>query len=710
MQVPIYEIAMYDIINIIRKANKSYYFYEKDEGSDLFEKHCACVRDEVFQFTDNLKGFFPNITQDTYCMVVCGAIMQMYLSELDKFDSDYFQTLSCDMADTKTKEYFEHIYYAIDAITHKNSFDHERDIEDWPNDLFFSFSKDSSASLYWKQDLEKEILEAIKIKPEYSYAYCLLTTPYLNSLTGLHFDFDDADNNKRDLEIAFIQAHRRIGDDLYGFLFSGSFLFDSLTYLSAENIIENSTETKDNINEQAYFNEDIADYAKAKGYTAESIDQVKIRNGYFDIEGLQYPAGIPFFKHYDESLLREFASKAFRFISKDKKSQNEIYDNHSILTEQEDYVIVYNHYALFKGLCLNMPVFDYYPRINDPKGGLRLLAKQELISDLLDVSAAQLERLEVTNNELKNTVEELKAVNELNQRLLMGLSHSASNCLNSKKLSKTGIELSVAQINDPTLDQLHYDGELLIIQAENEMYLRRQLDRLAFECNASITDMRNAIRQGLVSEGELTIINPIEYALQMVLSRIVTREDEDGRSESIRKKFHKSIEEWETIRHSFLMEVKEKGSQASNIIEWCGKYLTEVSLITTETWDKVRIHKSHKGFFDLVVEIVSEQLLNAFSHGNVEAGITITLGEDEGIEVFGVKKHIFVYIQCVNYTGNEFTYNDGTKRGIIALDGRLNLINGHKKGIDSSIDSNGCYSCTAWIDEELITPLKGGQL
>ena len=96
-----------------------------------------------------------------------------------------------------------------------------------------------------------------------------------------------------------------------------------------------------------------------------------------------------------------------------------------------------------------------------------------------------------------------------------------------------------------------------------------------------------------------------------------------------------------------------------------------------------------KPLYDLIMEITTEQIFNALSHGDVQKPISIEFGQAE--ERRG--RPSWVYILCKNEKGNTFLNGRGV--GVSTLNETLLLLNNNKKGLDTD-DTEG-YCSTAWL-------------
>ena len=90
------------------------------------------------------------------------------------------------------------------------------------------------------------------------------------------------------------------------------------------------------------------------------------------------------------------------------------------------------------------------------------------------------------------------------------------------------------------------------------------------------------------------------------------------------------------------------------------------------------------------MEIITEQVFNALSHGDVKQPIAIEFGQAE--ERRG--RPSWVYILCKNAKGKEFPSGRGV--GISTLNKTILLLNSNKRGLETSIQEEE-FSSKAWL-------------
>lgn len=382
-------------------------------------------------------------------------------------------------------------------------------------------------------------------------------------------------------------------------------------------------------------------------------------------------------------LIPFYAENNLRFSIKDDEGRNISFQNTNNIDITEDRLF----YLGFIREIDEIPIASFREYMTAPVFYSWLKQKEAM------------EIIQQKNKELEETNDDLNRHIKLNMELVRSLSHASANYLNSDKLAQTGAELHVAKNDNPTLEKLHYDGLLLLLQSEHETYMRRRLDSLVIRCSASGDELKRNIRDGLSNdETGLTIYAPLEYAIRTVLSRIITRDD-DIRSIAIRKKFKKTDDEWKELRNSFISDVLADNGQA---LDWCNKNLCQIKISVTELWNKIKIIED-KAFFDLIVEILTEQILNSFSHGDLNEDIKIEFGEADGIKRKGRIISTWCFIRTKNMLGDR--YKGGRQTGIKTLSSTLLLLNGNKRGMEQS-ESENEFITTAWLEADLLRTLS----
>lgn len=311
--------------------------------------------------------------------------------------------------------------------------------------------------------------------------------------------------------------------------------------------------------------------------------------------------------------------------------------------------------------------------------------------DLLKEVQKQNELLENRNVQLSRHI-------QLNQELIRNLSHSSANYLDSENLLETGNELRVAREGEPSLETLHSRGASLILQAEQEEHLLRQLNSLVWRCAADSSYLTEQMRKGIANEGHLSIMAPINYALKTIVRRLLFREG-DNRSLFIKKKLGKTDNELAKLQLSFLSDILENTEEGEkDLILWWNRNLNDLEIECSRVWSQLRIIKD-MSFFDLVAEIIMELMFNALSHGDLKKQIKITLGQAE--EFKGRPR--WVFIQCENSVGEQ--YRSGRQAGITTLNESISMINSEKRGVETDTKNNN-YTSKVWLLSSLLKPMQ----
>ncbi len=295
------------------------------------------------------------------------------------------------------------------------------------------------------------------------------------------------------------------------------------------------------------------------------------------------------------------------------------------------------------------------------------------------------------NAELKVVNEDLKKHIRLNQELVAGLSHSSSNYLDPDKLAHTGLKLHDADDGSPSVDQLHSEGLSLMLQSEQEMFLTRQLNSLVWRCSADSGYLKQNLRSGLSKTEGCDISEPLEFALRTIMARVIFR-DVDRRAGFIRSKMGKTEEEFTLMKSSFMTDIL--SGRGASITDWWNENVCSLEISRSPVWEGLHIVKD-MAFYDLIVEIITEQVFNALSHGDISRGIAITFGQSE--EFMGVPR--WAFIECVNSCGE--SYEGGTHAGIPTLSETVMLLNNRKKGIETSRQDDA-FSMKVWLLASLL--------
>ena len=694
---------MYEIINII---HEEFPLFDTSKESRLSSyKKCHTVVKKMFDFTDHLDDYFPNISKDTYCMIVCGAIMQLYVTELDllaDIEDSFFDELNSKYADNNTKEYFKKIFYAIDSIRLFNRFDKDREIFDWPIEFYFENIKEDDSNF---KEYQRLLLEAIREMPDYSFAYCLLSIPYLNSIDYIGIDFEKVN---RELMEAIVHTHKKVGDNLFYYLYTGNFLGGRLVYKSNGLFQPSESSKKDQFFEENYeFALDIDDYVKLKGYDYKTIKEAEIKQGYYNIDGVKYPCGIPFFYDFEYDKYVDFMGEMFKYIPEENNGWYKPMDAPNILTDQGDFRIEICQPALYHGLVFFMPSYSCIGF--DTNDAMRRYSTVGILARLLDVSSDEVEKLNSKNQELDAKNKELDTANrkldeknreldKLNRELddknkelddqneklnilvdtlqntIYSLGHSSANVLNSQVLQQAGKALYQAVIEDPTIEELHEKGLVIIEESVNEAYMRNRLMTSELLAKGSTLEYLEQLQKELsksITDNNVNIIDPFEYSLRTILSRALFRKNEK-RFDVVRKRLGRTNEELNTLYKSYIEDILEDSSENKDLVlDWCNNHFCSIELVVSEELKKLRMDKGGN-LYNLFATIFMEQLLNAFSHGDIKRNITIELSADCDLCGDMIIWNC-INIQCANYIFA--TGNHGSQTGIKSLNALLEQIN-----------------------------------
>ena len=744
-QILIYVDAMRNIIQMILSESPSYNFSIDGYDNISVQKKKNFVLESIIDYINRIAESHSDTELDTYSMIICGTIMQANIAGIS-LDEEFFNALLPQKIDQNMRIYFEDIYKAIRCIhtfyyfkddeplkksidfkllwdgyydddERKELFKKYGSFYSWPFLLKSSFHYEESSA-----EFRRYLMDAIRLCPDFSYAYCLLFVTCLNMPSNsseanvLSFKFAD---QGADVKEVVAKTHSRIGNKLFCYLFSGN-------YPDIDNLILNYE----------------LDYFLQTGKEFADNERFYLKDGYIKIDEKLYPAGIPYFRRVTMKEYYGMMEDTVEFISENQYGVLKYYPSEYIqnnipdyledgvkypisnptprtLTDQGVYRLEYKEYAVFAGYLHMMPCFNVsneealkalegsnnHSKLSEADKIYTLNQETETIGKLLDMTASEIDRLKKLNNELEITNQQLNRHMRLNTELVRSLSHSSANYLNSEKLAETGIELRGAKTGDPTLEKIRADGLLLLLQSEHESFMRRRLDSLVIRCSADGYELKQSIRRGLTEQGGKSIIAPLDYALKTILFRLLTR-DNDIRSQHMKDILHKTDAVWENLKYSFISDVLANESQGETLtIEWCKKNICDISIAKSDEWKKLNIIEDG-AFYDLIVEVVSEQLLNAFTHGNVEDGINIEFGKssEDAITFKGKTIPRWAFISCMNtICGQQFK---GSKQnGISTLNETMLLLNGNKRGLEVKKEKNH-FTNIVWFELDMLRVLK----
>ena len=301
-----------------------------------------------------------------------------------------------------------------------------------------------------------------------------------------------------------------------------------------------------------------------------------------------------------------------------------------------------------------------------------------------------LEEVEEQNENLKRQI-------ETNHKLVRNIAHSAANYLNSDRLGKTGVQLHTAENGNPTLEELHSDGLLLMLQSEQEKHLTRQLKGLVRRYQSDQTESEIKAKADVIDSGIRTSISKTEgvdideiiaFALKTVIARILFS-DSDSKGEEIRKKARVNEIEWTNSKSTFITEVLAKDEDSGAVYNWCKDNLVDISVKISDMWKKIKI-KKNGDFDDLITEIVTELLINAMVHGKVDECICLELGQEN--KENGRPKCAYISVK------NKYEKKRSKMGyGLTSLDNSMSLINGNKQSLEC-IEEGDMFETKVWID------------
>ena len=297
---------------------------------------------------------------------------------------------------------------------------------------------------------------------------------------------------------------------------------------------------------------------------------------------------------------------------------------------------------------------------------------------------------------------ELKKQMDINHVLVRNVAHSAVNYLNSERLTKTGVTLHNAKEDDPTLEELHSDGLLLMLQSEQERYLTRllkaavrkhQIDVSEKERNTKIENLGNRIRGSISKKEGISLEGVLDYALKTVIARVLFG-DNDDKGIYIRKKLNKTDFEWTNSMSMFMTDVLAINDDRV-AFDWWNKNWTAIELSISDMWKKFRI-KKNGDFYDLILEIIVEIMINFLAHGKLQGGVKLEFGQENDQR----NRPLWAYIRSENEIGETCTIKSGV--GLSSLNNDILLLNGSKRGI-GSCETETMYETKVWLDRKLLS-------
>ena len=134
----------------------------------------------------------------------------------------------------------------------------------------------------------------------------------------------------------------------------------------------------------------------------------------------------------------------------------------------------------------------------------------------------------------------------------------------------------MAVIDNPTLEQLHSDGLLLMLQSEQEKHLIRQLKDAVRKYQSEVSEkerqikdriLENRIRSSISKNEGISIWQVLEFALKTVIARVLFGRS-DMKGQYIFHKFNKNELEWNKITSTFVTDVLENRNTSAALNWW----------------------------------------------------------------------------------------------------------------------------------------------
>lgn len=314
------------------------------------------------------------------------------------------------------------------------------------------------------------------------------------------------------------------------------------------------------------------------------------------------------------------------------------------------------------------------------------------LSRTLDISQKQYwHKYLETNRELKKIRRKLQKQVTINEKLVSRLTHSASNYLSPIALAKTGQALQKAKDGNPDTEHIQKYGLDIMLQSEKESFISRQISSLVVRCANDTKTISQLIRKGLSGPETVCIADVTAYTMKLLASRIILNDDQ--RSRFIRKKLFGSDETLlRNAQESFMLEIAPVERTGQNMTDWWKNHIGNLEVSYSPFWNSLQIVWEHM-FFDLVSEILTEQLLNALSHGDTAKPFRLTFGETTE------EPDNWVFISLENAIGKP--YSSGTKVGIETLHHAIFALNHEMRGVDTE-KKDGIYTMKTWISAKLL--------
>lgn len=310
-------------------------------------------------------------------------------------------------------------------------------------------------------------------------------------------------------------------------------------------------------------------------------------------------------------------------------------------------------------------------------------------------------KIKEQNRALQEANDNLKKQMKMNHDLVRNIAHSATNYLNSERLESTGVTLHKAEHGDPSLEELHADGLLLMLQSEQEKYLTRQLKDAVRKYQSEMSDderkvketsLEDSIRRSISKTEGLDIKRVLEFSIKTVIARILFR-NVDNKAKYIREKLSKNDIEWTNITSMFMTDVLPENTDEA-ALEWWNKNWSILDMKISDIWKKIKFQKDG-AFYDLISEIVIELLVNALAHGNLHCGIKLEFGQVNNEK----NRPLWAYIELSNEIGEACPVKSGV--GLSSLYSDVLLLNRGERAIEHGI-AGTTYRTKVWLDKKLL--------
>lgn len=243
------------------------------------------------------------------------------------------------------------------------------------------------------------------------------------------------------------------------------------------------------------------------------------------------------------------------------------------------------------------------------------------------------------------------------------------------------------------------DGGKLLVLANNVELVRRQLEKLKIRSCRDSETMRRELRESIVWENGDSIHDILAQSIEIILFRIFY--EDTARIHYIRNKLIKLGLNLDSLVTSFESEIVHEEIETSAITQWFIKNMISISPEISEDWEMLQFQKDGS-CQDLIVEILTELLINFLSHGNVQRENSCSLiFSTDGETEFGSPAYLTIKME--NSISEEGGYSGG-KTGLDSLKELLDLINTTpEKKNHPSLQVNADehhFSITTWIDAD----------